>query len=494
MQRKHPATYRHRPLCLLLLAFLFLLWLVWHALSLWRLPVRGRPRRSGQAAARTLPSLAAGLRVYLLTHELSLSGAPRVCVELAQLLQASGARVTLVVGEGFDGSLPSDAELVARAGRLLGSAPAFAVRGDRVARGGPWWQWWRSLGWVGDSWELQQAAAADVVVVSTAIPRHIAWLADFRALAPGHGGLLWWVHEGATVMGQFPPHVTRAAADAQQRPGLLNALVFPSHSTLAWWQGATAALQASGQLPPPPPALSLPAPAVVHWGWPAWRAQQPLPTGAAAAQQRQALGLAPTDFVFLTLAAFTPLKGHPGIVRAFQRAQQLCGSGSSSSSGSGSGRALRLVLAGDNGRAEAPFFSLGAQDPAIQLLPPHSSPAALLGAADAYVSNTQGGGETWGLAILDALGSGTPVLASRTGAVGEMLEHGSTALLHSVGEGVSASGVEEAEELAGNMCRVVGEEGLRQGLAARGRAHVALHFGQQQMEAQLVQALAALLA
>ena len=90
--------------------------------------------------------------------------------------------------------------------------------------------------------------------------------------------------------------------------------------------------------------------------------------------------------------------------------------------------------------------------------------------------------------------SGTPVLASRTGAVGEMLEHGSTALLHSVGEGVSASGVEEAEELAGNMCRVVGEEGLRQGLAARGRAHVALHFGQQQMEAQLVQALAALLA
>ena len=254
-----------------------------------------RRRRSAAAAAPAAPAgstsplaaAAAGRAFYILTHELSLSGAPRVCVELAALLHAAGARrVELVVGSGFDGALPSGSELQARAARVLGFPAPFVVRGD--ASQAPQRPLWRAalaalLQVDGEAAaELRAAAAADAVIVSTAVPKHVEWLARFRAAAPAHGGLVWWLHEAGSVMGQFPPAHALAAARALRRDRarpLLDAAVFPSLSARAWWEATCSALAASEAAagwwrwprPAHPPQPLPSSSAVVHWGWPAWR-------------------------------------------------------------------------------------------------------------------------------------------------------------------------------------------------------------------------------
>ena len=50
--------------------------------------------------------------------------------------------------------------------------------------------------------------------------------------------------------------------------------------------------------------------------------------------------------------------------------------------------------------------------------------------ADVLVSNTLGGGETWGLAILEAMGAGLPVLAAARGGSVELIVDGESGLLH----------------------------------------------------------------
>ena len=66
----------------------------------------------------------------------------------------------------------------------------------------------------------------------------------------------------------------------------------------------------------------------------------------------------------------------------------------------------------------------------VRLLPSTSDVAAFFAMADVAVSNTQGPGETWGLATLEALAAGKAVLAAGNGGTLEQLQHNETALLH----------------------------------------------------------------
>ncbi len=117
-------------------------------------------------------------------------------VEPAALLHAAGARrVELMVGSDLDGALPSGSELLVRAARVLDFAAPFVVRGDASqAPQRPHWRAALAALLQLDSEavaELRAAAAADAVIVSAAAPKHVAWLARFRAAAPAHGGLVW---------------------------------------------------------------------------------------------------------------------------------------------------------------------------------------------------------------------------------------------------------------------------------------------------------------
>ncbi|KAF3450788.1 hypothetical protein FNV43_RR06877 [Rhamnella rubrinervis] len=59
--------------------------------------------------------------------------------------------------------------------------------------------------------------------------------------------------------------------------------------------------------------------------------------------------------------------------------------------------------------------------------------AALYAAADAYIINSQGLGETFGRVTIEAMAFGLPVLGTDAGGTKEIVEHNSTGLLHPVG-------------------------------------------------------------
>jgi glycosyltransferase involved in cell wall biosynthesis len=65
---------------------------------------------------------------------------------------------------------------------------------------------------------------------------------------------------------------------------------------------------------------------------------------------------------------------------------------------------------------------------AFHFLPRHIEPYFAI--ADVLVSNTLVGGETWGLAILEAMGAGLPVLAASRGGSVELHVDGESGLLH----------------------------------------------------------------
>ncbi len=404
------------------------------------------------------------LHVYIVTHELTVTGAPRVCAELALLLEeTTDAVVTLAV----DGATLRGTAAGADAG--LGLEPA-ALAARRLARLIPNARISLDL----DA-TVESAVKADIVIVSTVAPIQLEWMRRFRLAAPSHGALVWWVHEGESVMRQWPADFTAMVADAMTR-GLANAIIFPSYSAEVWWRGVAAGRAM------PPLVRALP------WGLPRWREDAFGGSDAPArgAAMRVALGIPSNAIIFLVVASYNPLKGHRGIAKAFRRAQSSC---------SGRGGELHLVTAGIERGAQPHYFpqedmAWVRSDPTVHLLGESNAVPDLLAAADVYVSNTLDGGETWGLANLEALAAGVPVLASRVGGALEMLRDGETALLHDLPRSVDDT---EEFQLAAHMCRLVNDEALRADLGARGRVHARSNYGQSCLEESIADTFGALL-
>ena len=390
----------------------------------------------------------AGKRVFVLSHEMSSTGAPRVSVEFALLLSGAGARVTLSVPPDGAGTRT----VAALAARAAVFGPGTELLSFDVAA------------------KMTIAASCDLVVVSTADPRQLAWIAAFRSAHPRYPSLVWWVHEGPSVMSVFDPAVKARAIELMITPGMLNTLIFPSAETREWWYGA---LRAAA------PSAPLPAAHVVHWGLPRWR-EAAFHVAARDSAVRAALraehGFTDDDFVFLVLASYHPIKGHAGIARAFRAARDLCT------------RPLRLVAAGaglgEAGLFPTPGLEWVRDDPDMRLEGPTQRVAEYLAAADALISNTKAGGETWGLTTMEALAAGRPVLASRVGGALEQLEHNATALLHEVSRVTRPEDDDASEvpQLALHMCAVATDAALRERLAAAGMAHVARNLGQAHLE------------
>jgi len=249
---------------------------------------------------------------------------------------------------------------------------------------------------------------------------------------------------------------------------------------------------------------------VLHWGVPRWKLDYLSDPGRSAdARQRLRLqlGFDETDFVFIVVGSFHPMKGHAGIVRAFVETQKSCINLTPS-------RRIRLVAVG-GGLGAADYFPRMFVDAAdilaidgVRLLPTTSDVGAYLAVADAFVSNTQCEGETWGLATLEALAAGKPVLAAGVGGALEQLQHNATALLHASTcydygdshrgssskrtaslEGLAFSDVAAPSRLAGHMCAVATDDALAGRLSAAGSAHVVRTLGQAHIESALIRAI-----
>ena len=408
------------------------------------------PRRSSSSL---LTSVVQGKTIVVLTHELTLTGAPFVCAELAQTLAEAGASVTLLVGP--HGGIATMEVLMERV-RAMVPTPLFAVDFFTSDDGSV-------------SLSVGRAGSANLVIVSTIIPEHGLWLQKFRAFFPLHRGLVWWIHEGAAVVATLKYGARSAALDTMLVPGLLNGLVFPSASTEKWW--VSLLISERGYRSPVCVQRAIP------WGLPPWRLRD-IDSAAADTDAKSALrlskGLAPNDFVFLTLSTFQPIKGYAGIFKAFAKARLLCGG---NVGGEQQLPRLRLLAVG----TQYGYFPQGEEwartDADIIIETPTTVVAQLLAIADAYVSNTQGGGETWGLSTLAALAAGKPVLASRAGATLEQMRPDVTALVHDVPDVATDLGDFEYVQLAQHMCSIVRDRPLAANLALNAKAYARETFG-----------------
>jgi hypothetical protein len=416
--------------------------------------------------AAALPRHVSNYRVVIVSHELSLTGAPRVCAELAALLAGLGAHVSLGV------LMPTTlADMQRTVGQLLEGLPG-AEAGDSA--GLPFELVADGVSPQGDAHALAlRAGEADVVVLSTAIPDMANFVRRLAGQRTARNRVLaWWIHEGASVMSIFPPTATQLALQVLAE-GAADVAIFPSSSALQWWDEAAVVHGLPSPASPTAPSLAR----VVHWGIPPWRAAA-LTSAAqdevARAALRASLGLPQEALVFVSLASFHALKGHEGIVRALKRAQEKCPPPVPP---------LYLLAVGHSKGAPGHFPPASMaewvdKDASLVFRGATQSVAAYLAAGDVYVTNTQLGGETWGLSNLEALVAGRLLLSSSAGAAREQLAHGVTALLHNA----SGGGEEEVQGLAENMCAVARDGGLREALRREGTRFVTRELNGHAME------------
>jgi glycosyltransferase involved in cell wall biosynthesis len=406
-------------------------------------------------------------RVVILSHELSITGAPRVCTELAQVLGNLGVATTLSTLSMLDSNkwlTRTDAQTVAN---LLPSLTPnyFSFTLHRGYRDGSL----SELVW-----------NADVVIVSTAVIASSEFVSQFAVTTLRHGKLIWWIHESESVMTALGESSLVSALEALSILGhqseSRDTVIFPSRAAVSFW--VTAALR----LPEIQKSSALSvinAAKIVLWGLPSWKLSALRFDGREAEADRERdrirleLGMRKDDIVFLSLGTLHALKGHAGIVRAIRCAASNRGGSADQGGETKKGEVTpmfpRLVLVAVGGgfcadHLHFPFSNckvvykgttpLSAPTPCSDLKKEgdfeeelddmswvlqeesfHFLPAArriepYFSMADVFVSNTLGGGETWGLAMLEAMGARLPVLAAARGGSLEMVVDGETGLLH----------------------------------------------------------------
>ncbi|XP_030457492.1 uncharacterized protein LOC115678286 [Syzygium oleosum] len=108
--------------------------------------------------------------------------------------------------------------------------------------------------------------------------------------------------------------------------------------------------------------------------------------------------------------------------------------------------------------------------------------APLYSAADAYVMNSQGIGETFGRVTVEAMAFGLPVLGTDAGGTKEIVEHNETGLLHPPGR-------RGAKALALNLRFLLENPSVREQMGMRGRRKVERMYLKQHMYLKLTEVI-----
>jgi glycosyltransferase involved in cell wall biosynthesis len=179
---------------------------------------------------------------------------------------------------------------------------------------------------------------------------------------------------------------------------------------------------------------------------------------------RLGLGVGPERLLVGTVGELNRLKGH----EEFLRAAQLLAH---------SFPAVDFIIAGEDSsrtgehraRIEKLVAELGLQT-RVRLTGWLETVAPLLGALDVFVSASHT--ESFGLAIVEAMASGLPVVATMTEGAQEIVEDGASGLLVPVGD---------TEALADTLARLLSDAAMRERMGARARLAAQERFGLEQM-------------
>jgi len=127
----------------------------------------------------------------------------------------------------------------------------------------------------------------------------------------------------------------------------------------------------------------------------------------------------------------------------------------------------RLVMVGDGPerlRAQERAQELGVADDVV-FLGKHQSVDELLACADLFLLPSQS--EPFGLAALEAMACGTPVVASRVGGLPEVVPHGEAGFLLSPGD---------LDAMTSSALAILGDDAVLADFSAAARAHAVQHF------------------
>ncbi len=174
---------------------------------------------------------------------------------------------------------------------------------------------------------------------------------------------------------------------------------------------------------------------------------------------RASLGVPHDEVVLIAVAALVQRKGLDVLIDAVARI-------------AAKGRAPRLWIAGDGDQRDALAQQIEARRLAstAQLLGRREDVGDLLGAADVFVLPAHA--EGLGVAALEAMGAGLPVVASRVGGLADAVVDGHTGILVPPGD---------AGELASALERLIADPDLRAVMGVAGRERVQGAFLPEQM-------------
>jgi L-malate glycosyltransferase len=160
---------------------------------------------------------------------------------------------------------------------------------------------------------------------------------------------------------------------------------------------------------------------------------------------------APNDeFILTHISNFRPVKRVEDIVRLFHIVRQNIPS--------------RLLLVGDGpdrSRVEKLCRELGVCDDVI-MIGKLKNPTELLGISDLFILPSES--ESFGLAALEAMAAGVPVISTNTGGIPEVNRHGVTGMMSDVGD---------VEDMAKNALKLLSDPKLLKKMSANAlkRAH-----------------------
>lgn len=406
-------------------------------------------KRSGSCDRRAEFARRVWSRKFLLIfHELSMTGAPLSMMELATELLSCGATVSAVVVSKKGGLMP---ELVRRRIKILD---------DR------------------SNLSFKTAMKADLVIAGSAVCS--SWIEQYMAHFPaGSSHIAWWIMENRRE------YFDRSKLILNQVKMLIFLSESQSKQWLAWC--AEENINLNSQLAVVPLSandeLAFVAGIACSLNTPSFGTEKMLEKRRILRNAvRDEMGLKDSDMLVMTLSSINAGKGQLLLLESAHMLLEQESSNNdkiiklvSETESEGMQEQTLKVLIGSVGsksnkvlyvKAMLSFLSQHSNlSKSVLWTPATTRVASLYSAADVYVINSQGLGETFGRVTIEAMAFGLPVLGTDAGGTKDIVEHNVTGLLYPLGR----PGVQVLSE---NIQFLLKNPSMRQEMGMRGRKKV----------------------
>lgn len=406
-------------------------------------------KRSGSCDRRAEFARRVWSRKFLLIfHELSMTGAPLSMMELATELLSCGATVSAVVVSKKGGLMP---ELVRRRIKILD---------DR------------------SNLSFKTAMKADLVIAGSAVCS--SWIEQYMAHFPaGSSHIAWWIMENRRE------YFDRSKLILNQVKMLIFLSESQSKQWLAWC--AEENINLNSQLAVVPLSindeLAFVAGIACSLNTPSFGTEKMLEKRRILRNAvREEMGLKDSDMLVMTLSSINAGKGQLLLLESAHMLLEQESSNNdkiiklvSETESEGMQEQTLKVLIGSVGsksnkvlyvKAILSFLSQHSNlSKSVLWTPATTRVASLYSAADVYVINSQGLGETFGRVTIEAMAFGLPVLGTDAGGTKDIVEHNVTGLLNPLGR----PGVQVLSE---NIQFLLKNPSMRQEMGMRGRKMV----------------------